>query len=166
MEEVILVTEKDKRVGQGEKQWVHEEGLLHRAFSIYVFNEKDELLLQRRADTKYHNPGMWSNTCCGHPRPHEGVRSGVLRRLDEEMGLRLDSCKKQGEFVYEKEFSNGLSENEYLHVFTSKTSKEPVLNPREASEYKWLSLENVKKDVEEHPGKYTYWFKLTLKKLF
>lgn len=166
MEEVILVTKEDERVGQGEKQWVHEKGLMHRAFSIYVFNEDAELLLQRRADEKYHNPGMWSNSCCGHPRPHEPVSEGVLRRLDEEMGMRLETCKKQGEFVYEKEFDNGLSENEYLHVFTAKTSKEPRLNPREASEYDWVDLQTVKQDVRDNPEKYTYWFKLTLKKLF
>ena len=161
MEEVILVDENDNQVGTGEKIETHKKGILHRAFSIYIFNEKNQLLLQRRADGKYHSPGLLSNTCCGHPRPGEKTDEAAHRRLREEMGFDCPFSEKTS-FIYKVKFDNDLTEHEYLHVFTGTCDPEIKLNSEEASEHKWIPLEELKKDVENNPDEYTYWTNITL----
>lgn len=161
-EQIILVDEHDNPIGQGEKLEVHKKGLLHRAFSIFVFNDKRELLLQRRAKVKYHSGGLWSNTCCGHPRPGEPTKAAAERRLNEEFGFSCD-LKEIGTLTYQTPFENGLSEHEFLYVFTGIFEGLPQPNPQEMDEFRWTTLAEVKKDAELNPDSYTYWFKVMLK---
>lgn len=164
MEKIILVDEKDREIGTGEKMKVHEEGKLHRAFSVFVFNSKGETLLQRRAEAKYHSGGLWTNTCCSHPRAGEALEKAIHRRLKEEMGFDV-SLKEIFSFVYKVRFGNGLTENELDHVFVGKFDGKPVPNPEEAGGWKWISLDELKKDLEKNPGSYTYWLKVALDRL-
>jgi len=163
-ENVILVDEKDNEVGTEEKLTAHKEAKLHRAFSIFVLNDKGELMLQRRALTKYHCGGLWTNTCCGHPRPEESLEKATHRRLGEEMGFDCQ-LEKIMETTYKVTFDNDLTEYEYLHVFRGISDNDPTLNPDEAVEYKWMSLKDIKKDIEKNPKKYTPWFKMLLPKI-
>ncbi|MFH1182118.1 MAG: isopentenyl-diphosphate Delta-isomerase [Candidatus Woesearchaeota archaeon] len=166
MEFVVLVDRDNKKVGVEEKLKAHIDGKLHRAFSILVFNSKGELLLQQRAKSKYHCPGLWSNTCCSHPRPGESYFRAVHRRLREEMGFDC-ALKKHFCFVYKAKFSNGLTEHEHDTVFVGRFDGKPELNRKEAMAYRWMPLDELKKDIKAHPAKYTYWFKKALKsKLF
>ncbi len=158
---VVLVDEKDREVGVMEKIEAHRKGLLHRAFSIFVFNSKGELLLQKRARTKYHSAGLWSNTCCSHPRPGESVLEAAHRRLKEEMGFDCE-LKVVDKLIYSVEFENGLKENEYDYLIIGFWEGEPKPNPDEVEEWKWVSLEEVKEDIRKNPEKYTYWFKKAL----
>jgi len=158
---VVLVDEKDREVGVMEKIEAHRKGLLHRAFSIFVFNSKGELLLQKRARTKYHSAGLWSNTCCSHPRPGESVLEAAHRRLKEEMGFDCE-LKVVDKLIYSVEFENGLKENEYDYLIIGFWEGEPKPNPEEVEEWKWVSLEEVKEDIRKNPEKYTYWFKKAL----
>ncbi|HLD57519.1 MAG TPA: isopentenyl-diphosphate Delta-isomerase [archaeon] len=164
MEQVILVDEKDKEIGLEEKIKAHKEGKLHRAFSVFVFNQKGEMLLQRRALTKYHSGGLWTNTCCSHPRKGEDVDKAASRRLKEEMGF---SCglKEVFSFIYKTGFDNGLMEHEFDHVFVGAYESEPKINPEEVAEYKWVTMEDLLKDVKKNPQNYTFWFKEILKKV-
>lgn len=165
MDKLILVDEKDRKVGVEDKLQAHKTGALHRAFSVYIFNSENELLVQKRADGKYHNPGMWSNTCCSHPKPGEDVEEAAKRRLDEEMGFKTD-LEKLDEFIYSADFDNGLMENEYLHVYRGEYEGEVQPYPLEVSDYKWMSLDALEKDINENPEDYTYWFRYTLKRVF
>ncbi len=163
-DQIILVDEKDQIVGTAEKMAVHEKGLLHRAFSIVVFNSKGEFLLQKRAKNKYHCPGLWTNTCCSHPRYGETILEAGERRLFEEMDIRC----KLGEifsFRYNITLPNGLIENEYDHVLTGKSDALPKPDPKEADEWKWISKKVLKSDMKKNPEIYTYWFKILIKKL-
>jgi len=162
-EEVILVDKRNRKIGVEEKIKAHKQGRLHRAFSIFVFNSKNELLIQQRAKTKYHSGGLWTNTCCSHPRPNETYNQAVHRRLKQEMGFDC-KLKKVFCFIYKADFSN-LIENEYDCVFIGKSNKQPKPNPNEIMNYKWISLENLKKDIKKHPKKYSVWLKIVLKKL-
>ncbi len=162
---VILVDDKDKELGSCEKLEAHERALLHRAFSILVFNSKGELMLQQRAKSKYHCGGLWSNTCCGHPRPGESLADATKRRLMEEMGFECPLSEVKT-LIYKVKFDNGLTENEFLHVFRGVFDCRPKINPDEADDWKWISMGKLKKDIQLHPEKYSYWFKLILKKLF
>ena len=162
MEEVILVDEQDNAVGKAEKIAAHREGKLHRAFSAFVFND-GKLLLQKRAQEKYHSGGLWSNTCCGHPRPGEEVKEAAERRLEEEMGFRC-ALREVGSFVYKHDVGNGLIEYEYDHVLVGTFEDEIKTNPAEAEEWKWMDKEELRKDVEENSQKYTYWLKVALEK--
>jgi isopentenyl-diphosphate delta-isomerase len=164
MEKIILVDEKDREIGTGEKMKVHEEGRLHRAFSVFVFNSKGETLLQRRAKAKYHSGGLWTNTCCSHPRTGEGLGEAVHRRLKEEMGFDVP-LKEVFSFIYKVKFGNGLTEHELDHVFVGKFEGKPVPNPKEAEGWKWVSLDELKKDIQRDPESYTYWLKASLDKL-
>jgi len=164
MEKIILVDRKDKEIGTGEKIKVHEEGRLHRAFSIFVFNSKGQLLLQKRARGKYHSGGLWTNTCCSHPRVGERMEEAVHRRLKKEMGFDCP-LKEVFSFIYRVDFGNGLTENEYDHVFAGRFGGNPKPNPEEADGWKWVSMEELKADVKKNPQKYTYWFGLVLEKL-
>ena len=164
MEEIILVDENDNQIGTEEKQKAHIEGKMHRAFSVYIFNSKGELLIQQRAKTKYHSAGLWANTCCSHPRPGEDTEEAAHRRLKEELGIDT-ALKKEMEFVYKVKFDNGLTENEYLHVLTGKADVAPIPNPHEVEDWKWVSIDNLRKDIKENPGKYAYWLKITVEKI-
>ncbi|MCX6767309.1 MAG: isopentenyl-diphosphate Delta-isomerase [Candidatus Micrarchaeota archaeon] len=164
MEQVVLVDEKDREIGTGEKMAVHREGKLHRAFSIFVFNSKGELMIHRRAKEKYHSGGLWTNTCCSHPRPGEKLEEAVHRRLKEEMGLDCP-LKEVFHFVYKVKFGNGLFEHELDHVFTGKYDGNPKPDPEEVEDWKWVGMLELEKDVKKNPDNYTYWFKAALPKL-
>ena len=158
-EKVILVDKEDNQIGTMPKLEAHERALLHRAFSVFIFNEKGELMLQRRALHKYHSPGLWTNTCCSHQRVGETNIEAGKRRLYEEMGF---SCELEDTFwfIYKASFDNGLTEHELDHVMIGKYDGEPKINPAEVAEYKWMTLDDLKTDMKEHPEKYTAWFKI------
>lgn len=164
-EEVILVDRHDRPVGVMEKLEAHQKGALHRAFSIFIFNSKKELLMQRRALDKYHSPGLWSNTCCSHPRPGEDTLAAAKRRLNEEMGMDAELHYK-AHFIYRAQFDNQLTEHEYDHVFLGLTNQEPVINRDEVHSYQWLAPEKIKSLISSDPEKYTVWFKIAMEKLF
>jgi isopentenyl-diphosphate Delta-isomerase len=156
--DIILVDKTDKQTGVEEKLKAHKEGKLHRAFSVFIFNSKKELLLQRRAEGKYHSSGLWTNTCCSHPHPGKNIKEEAEARLEEEMGIKCALAEKFS-FVYKVKFDNGLYEHEYDHVFFGRFNGKPKPNKEEVSDWKWLSLEELKKDIEKNPKKYTYWLK-------
>ena len=158
-EEVILVNERDEPQGLMEKMEAHEKGLLHRAFSVFVFNDKNQLLLQQRALSKYHSGGFWTNTCCSHPRSQETVLEAAHRRLQEEMGFDCD-LKKLTDFVYRAELDKGLIEHEFDHVFVGTWDGTPVLNTEEAASYAWMDVEDLEADIASRPELYTAWFKI------
>lgn len=164
-EQVILVNEQDEETGWMEKIEAHRKALLHRAFSVFVFNSKNELMLQQRALAKYHTPGLWTNTCCSHPRPSELTDDAAHRRLMEEMGI---SCKleKAFDFVYKAGFENGLTEHEFDHVFFGRYEGNPSINPDEVNDWKWIGLDELKKDIHDHPSKYTIWFKIAFPRVY
>ena len=161
MENIILVDENDRETGIGEKIKVHEQGKLHRAFSIFVFNSRGETLLQKRAAGKYHSGGLWTNTCCSHPRAGEKLEEAVHRRLKQEMGFDCD-LKEAFSFIYKVRFENGLYEHELDHVFTGRFDGKPSPNPEEAEGWKWISLKELKKCIQKTPGNYTYWLRASL----
>jgi len=163
-EYILLVDENDNVIGKEEKIKTHKEGKLHRAFSIFVFNSNGELLLQKRAKSKYHSAGLWTNTCCSHQRDGETLEKAIHRRLKEEMGFNC-KLKEKFTFTYKVKFDNGLFENEYDHVFFGKFDGEPIPNPEEVDEWKWVDLEDLKKDIRENPSNYTYWLKVSIKKI-
>jgi isopentenyl-diphosphate Delta-isomerase len=156
MEELILVDEQDNEIGTAEKILAHEKGLLHRAFSIFIFNDNCELMLQKRAISKYHSGGLWTNTCCSHPRPRESLVDATSRRLMEEMGIKC-MLSRRFSFIYKAKLDKGLTEYELDHVFFGIFNSEPKLNPKEAENWKFISLSNLLLDVENNPNKYTYW---------
>lgn len=160
-ERLILVNHRDEVVGFGEKMRTHLDGALHRAFSVFVFNSRGELLIQRRAEAKYHSGGLWSNTCCGHPRPGESTEAAARRRLGEEMGL---DCRlvKSFDFTYRVKFDNGLYENELDHVFVGAFDGSPLPDPREVCGWRWVDLPSLRKQMREDPDAYTHWFGLCL----
>jgi isopentenyl-diphosphate delta-isomerase len=160
---VILVDENDKPIGQMEKIEAHEKGLLHRAFSVFIYNDKNELLLQQRALTKYHTPGLWTNTCCSHQNVGENNIEAGQRRLMEEMGFSVP-LEDTMSFTYKAPFENGLTEHEFDHILVGYYNNEPNPNPDEVADWKWVSLENVQKDIALHPEKYTAWFKIIFEK--
>ena len=164
-EQVILVDQQDNPIGLMEKIEAHEKALLHRAFSVFVFNEKNELMLQQRAAEKYHSPLLWTNTCCSHQRDGESNIEAGKRRLQEEMGF---SCELEEvfSFIYKAPFDNGLTEHEYDHVMIGTFNDEPIVNPEEVATYKWMPLEEVKRDIENHPEEYTAWFKIIFKESY
>ena len=165
MEKIILVDKNDNEIGFEEKLTAHQNGgKLHRAFSIFVFNKKEELLLQKRAKEKYHSALLWTNTCCSHPRTGEVLLAAAHRRLKEEMGFDCDLSEKFS-FIYKINFENGLSENEFDHVFFGKFDGEPKSNPEEVADWKWVSIKELKQDIKENPGEYTYWLKICLDKV-
>ncbi|MBL7859734.1 MAG: isopentenyl-diphosphate Delta-isomerase [Cyclobacteriaceae bacterium] len=161
MEEVILVDELDREVGALEKMAAHRQGKLHRAFSILVFNSKGELLLQKRALGKYHSGGLWTNTCCSHPRPGETLVEAGKRKLLQEMGFDCDLTYSH-KFLYKVELDNNLIEHEWDHVLIGYYDGDPQPNREEAMAWKYVPLEEIKTDARQRPEAYTLWFKLIL----
>jgi len=164
-EYVILVNENDEQIGTMPKMEAHEKAVLHRAFSVFIFNEKNELMLQQRAKQKYHSPLLWTNTCCSHQRVGETNLEAGKRRLQEEMGF-VTTLKETISFVYKAPFDNGLTEHEYDHVMVGHYNDEPIINPEEVESWKWMPLEAVKVDIELHPELYTEWFKIIFDKFY
>jgi len=162
--EVILVDEQDNAIGSMGKIEVHEKAILHRAFSIFIFNKKGEILLQKRAANKYHSAGLWTNTCCSHPRPGEDTLTAAHNRLQEEMGFTTE-LSKTFSFIYKAPFDNGLTEHEYDHVFTGTYNGIVQPNPQEVSDYCYQSVEAIKSNIIMQPGNFTEWFKIALPKL-
>ena len=160
-EKVILVDADDNEIGEMPKQECHVKGLLHRAFSVFVFNTAGELLLQRRAMTKYHSPGLWTNTCCSHPRKGETTLNAAKRRLMEEMGVECELVEIT-HFTYKADVMCGLTEHEIDHVFVGCTDRKPVIDKSEVDSWKYVSAEFLRKDVSENPQNYTEWFKIIL----
>lgn len=165
MEQVILVNENDEKVGLMEKIEAHEKALLHRAFSVFILNDKNEIMLQQRALDKYHSPGLWTNTCCSHQRDGESNIEAGKRRLMEEMGF-VTELEELFHFIYIAPFDNGLTEHELDHVMIGHYNNEPQLNPEEAASYKWMTADDVRKDISQHPKKYTEWFKIIFDKYY
>ncbi len=164
-EQVILVNEKDEQIGLMPKMEAHEKALLHRAFSVFVFNDKNELMLQQRALHKYHTPGLWTNTCCSHQREGESNIEAGKRRLMEEMGF-VTELEESISFIYKAPFDNGLTEHEYDHILLGKYSGEPNINPDEVAAWKWMALEDVKTDIAKNSENYTAWFKVIFDKFY
>lgn len=164
-EQVILVNEKDEQIGLMAKMEAHEKALLHRAFSVFVFNDKNELLLQQRALSKYHTPGLWTNTCCSHQREGESNLEAGKRRLQEEMGF-VTELEERTSFIYKAPFDNGLTEHEFDHIMVGYYNNEPQINPEEVEAYKWMLLEDVKTDMKRNPECYTAWFKIIFEKFY
>lgn len=164
-EQVILVNENDEKIGLMPKQEAHEKGVLHRAFSIFIFNDKNELMLQQRALHKYHSPGLWTNTCCSHQRDGETSLEAGKRRLFEEMGFSTD-LKETTSFIYKAPFDNGLTEHELDHILVGNFEKIPGINTEEVASWKWMHLEEVKKDIQNNPEIYTAWFKIIFDKFY
>lgn len=165
-EQVILVDEQDQVLGSAGKLDAHRDGRLHRAFSILVFDPQGRLLLQRRAATKYHFATLWSNTCCGHPRPGEATEAAARRRLAEELGLRSPLAERT-RFIYRAEDqTSGLIEHELLHVFFGTFVGEPDPNPSEVGAWRWMSVPRVQAAIARQPSWFTPWFKLLMDRLF
>ena len=165
MEEyVILVNEQDQPVGLMEKQTAHVTPHLHRAFSIFIFNSKGELLMQQRALSKYHSPGLWTNTCCSHPRANETLEEATSRRLWEEMGMHC-GMHEVYTFIYKAPVGEGLTEHEFDHVFIGQSDDAPQINHEEVESWKYMSLTELADDIQLHPELYTEWFKITFEEM-
>lgn len=158
-EEVILVDETDQPLGRMEKMEAHRRAVLHRAFSVFIFNSSGEMLLQQRAPEKYHSAGLWTNACCSHPRPGEDTRDAAGRRLFEELGFRTD-LEKVFSFTYRSEFENGLTEHEFDHVFVGKYDLQPNPDRKEVSDYRYQSMQDIETALMARPGEFTSWFRL------
>ncbi len=164
MEQVILVDEQDNPIGLMEKMEVHEKAILHRAFSVFIFNHQGELLLQQRALSKYHSAGLWTNTCCSHPRPNETTEAAAYRRLMEEMGFET-SLEKVFDFIYLANFDNGLTEHEFDHVFIGFYEGAILPNSAEVNSFKYIALEEIDVQLINTPDIYTEWFKIAYPKV-
>lgn len=158
---VILVDQQDKAMGRMEKMRAHREAKLHRAFSVMIFNRQKEMLLQRRARKKYHSGGKWTNACCSHPRPGERTVAAAHRRLKEEMGFDC-ALREKAAFIYRARFSNGLCEHEYDHIFTGRYDGAIKPDPAEVEDYRWLKISDLRRDIKNHPRKYTPWFRIIM----
>ena len=164
MEEVILVNEQDEQTGSMEKMQAHREGKLHRAFSVFIFNNKGEMLLQQRALNKYHSGGLWTNACCSHPRPNELTEAAAIRRLKEELGFDTD-IKEIFSFTYHAAVENGLTEYEYDHVFAGIYEGAIEANKNEVAAFRYEEMEDVKLAMQEQPQTFTVWFKIVFPKI-
>ena len=156
---VVLVDPNDRPLGKMEKMEAHLKGILHRAFSAFIFNSRNELMLQQRAFTKYHSPGLWTNTCCSHPRDGEEPIEAVHRRMVEEMGFDCE-VNPAFQFTYKADVGQGLTEHEYDHVFIGYSEKQPIINPDEVNDWKYMSMDAIRKDMNENPENYTVWFRI------
>lgn len=159
MDHVILVNEEDDPIGTMEKMEAHREGLLHRAFSVLVFNSKGEMLLQKRAKSKYHSAGLWSNACCSHPKPGENTDDAAKRRMKEELGIDIQP-KYLYKFKYKVELENDLIEHEFDHVYVCQFDGAPMINRNEIEAFSYLSLDELKYQLSQSPHLYTYWLNI------
>jgi isopentenyl-diphosphate delta-isomerase len=160
---VILVDEKDNQIGTMEKIEAHEKARLHRAFSVFIYNSKNELMLQQRALTKYHTPGLWTNTCCSHQKLEESNIEAGKRRLQEEMGFSTE-LKETISFIYKAPFENGLTEHEFDYILVGEYQDDPQPNPDEVHNWKWMNLDDIENDMNKNPNLYTEWFKIIFEK--
>lgn len=158
-ENVILVNNLDEQIGTMPKMEAHEKAILHRAFSVFIINDKGETMLQQRAAHKYHSPLLWTNTCCSHQRVEETNIEAGKRRLQEEMGF-VTELKELFSFIYKAPFDNGLTEHELDHVMIGKFNQQPIINSDEVEDWKWMSLPAIKEDISNNPQNYTAWFKI------
>jgi isopentenyl-diphosphate delta-isomerase len=161
MEKVILVDEEDRVIGSMDKMEAHRKGILHRAFSILVFNSKGEVLLQKRAKNKYHSGGLWTNTCCSHPAPGESMGNATRKRLKHEMGIDLQP-EFGYTFIYESQLDQGLIEHELDYVYTGIFDGVPDINKDEVEDWKFVNIKSLRDDIGRHPERYTVWFKLIM----
>jgi len=164
-EQLIIVNEKDEAIGVGQKLKIHQDGLLHRAFSIFIFNSHGELLLQRRALSKYHSPGLWSNTCCGHPNPGEEIHVAAKRRLKLEMGLDCE-LEAFGSLIYRAQVGHGLIEHEFDHLLIGHSESDPTLNLEEAIEWSWISLATLENNLRNRQNHFTSWLRIIFNSRF
>ena len=163
-EEVILVNKKDIQLGLMPKMEAHRKGVLHRAFSVFIFKSSRELLIQKRSSQKYHSPGLWTNTCCSHQRDGESTIDAANRRLSEEMGLNAD-LKEIFSFIYKANLKSGLIEHEFDHVLVGYTDFSPIINIKEVEDWKWVDLCILEHDIDKNPNIYTEWFKIIFKRV-
>jgi len=164
-EHVILVDTNDKPIGLMPKLEAHEKGVLHRAFSVFILNSHGELMLQQRALHKYHSPGLWTNTCCSHHRDGESNLVAGKRRLEEEMGF-VAELREVTSFIYKAPFDNGLTEHELDHIMIGQYEGNPNINTEEVADWKWMSIEAVREDINVNPQQYTVWFMLIFEKFY
>jgi len=164
-EKVILVDKNNQQIGLMPKMEAHEKAVLHRAFSIFVMNEKGETMLQQRASHKYHSPLLWTNTCCSHQRDGETNIEAGKRRLVEEMGFTVD-LKEVFSFIYKAPFDNGLTEHELDHVMVGYSNQVPEINPEEVADWKWMHPKTIKTDIIQNPDEYTAWFKIIFERFY
>ena len=164
IEEVVLVNEKDEALGAMEKMAAHEQAILHRAFSVFIFNKNGDVLMQQRAHSKYHSGGLWTNTCCSHPRPGEEVVAAATRRLQEEMGFTT-SLIKAFDFTYKAVFENGLTEHEFDHVIIGQYDGLVDFNPNEVAAYAFMPAQELERQIQETPERFTAWFHIAYPKL-
>ncbi|MCZ6594668.1 MAG: isopentenyl-diphosphate Delta-isomerase [Bacteroidetes bacterium] len=162
-EQVILVNERDEKIGLMPKLEAHQKGILHRAFSVFIINDNNELMLQQRAMNKYHSPGLWTNTCCSHQRDGETSVEAGKRRLEEEMGFNTP-LKETGSIIYKAPFDNGLTEHELDHILIGNFNGIPEINQAEVASWKWMTIEQIQKDIRINPDDYTAWFKIIIDK--
>ncbi len=165
VDQVVLVNDQDEEIGVASKLEAHEQNLLHRAFSLLLFNDNNELLIQQRAFHKYHSAGLWSNTCCSHQRPGESTPEAIERRLKEELNMYCTDIEPKFNMLYQIPFENGLFEHELDHVYLGHTRCKPCLNLDEIVAWKWVSLEELTTDLAQNPHNYTYWFHLIMDRL-
>ena len=161
MEEIILVDKYDNAIGTMEKMEAHQKGVLHRAFSVVLFNSSGELLLQKRSKSKYHSGGLWTNTCCSHPLPEESIVEAARKRLMHEMGINLQP-EFAFKFIYKTLLDKNLTEHEFDHVFIGTFDGTPIINKDEVEEWKFMNVNALRTDMKQHPEAYTVWFKLIL----
>jgi len=161
---IILVDQNDNQTGIAEKLEAHQKGLLHRAFSIVIFDHHGNMLLQKRALEKYHSAGLWTNACCSHPAPGEDTKEAAIIRLEKEMGFQTN-IEKTFDILYKIELENGIIEHEFDHVFIGRWEGVPKPDPSEVSDWKWISQEDLKSDLKLYPENYTYWFKLIMERI-
>lgn len=161
---VVLVDKDNNPIGQMDKLQAHMEGKLHRAFSIFIFNDQNELLLQQRASHKYHGANLWSNTCCSHPQWGDDLMESAQERLGYEMGMHC-ALKWIYNFIYNERVENNLIEHELDAIFIGHSNENPKINPEEVSDFKWISMDNLLRDMKANPDNYTIWFKQVLPEL-
>ena len=164
LEQVVLVNQRDEVVGTMEKMAAHKEAVLHRAFSVFVYNSDGDILMQQRAFSKYHSGGLWTNTCCSHPRPDEDLATAAVRRLQEEMGFTTNLIKAF-DFTYKAAFENGLHEHEFDHVFTGYYDGPVHFNKEEVAAYAFMPVQILEDQIQETPEKFTAWFHIAYPKL-
>lgn len=162
---VILVNHNDEPMGLMPKLEAHQKAVLHRAFSVFILNERNEIMLQQRAREKYHSPLLWTNTCCSHQRSGENNIEAGNRRLREEMGFTTE-LKELFHFIYKAPFDNGLTEHELDHVMIGRYNGEPKINPEEVADWKWMKIEDIKSDMMANPDVYTIWFKIIFEEFY